>query len=95
MEQGENQKTKGAEHMNPEIIIAAAVGASAVVGYVIGDRRRARLDDAELLRTACKLQVASAELAETKTRRHNAAVKGAMTKRATRIQLPKLEGERA
>ena len=76
--------------MNPAIINAAFTIAATALGLVAGwmlARPRIAAADAELLRVTCKLNVVTAELADIKRARHNAAVKGAQTKRAMRIDL--------
>ena len=77
--------------MNPAIINAAFTVAATALGMFAGWRLawpRIKRAEASALRRLNELAVVRGELEGIKRVRHNAAVKGAQTKRATRIQLP-------
>ena len=80
--------------MNPAIINAActitATALGMFAGWKMASRRIARAEKRAGLAEG-HLSLVRLELEMIRTRRHKAAVKGAQTKRATRIQLPKME----
>jgi hypothetical protein len=81
--------------MNDALMSAAITFATGIVGIIAGWRASShRIAEAEreCERLKDHLAISQFELIEIKTRRHNAAVKGAGTKRAMRMELPIKEG---